>query len=221
MGKKVNPLIFRISNIKNPAINWHSKWFAKAGNYALYLQEDEKIRKVIKKSITNVGLDKVIIQRSGKGDLEVILSVSKPGVIIGRGGERSERLKKEIQKVINKNCKLKLTIKEIPKPNLCAEVLAQEAKRMIEHRMRFRRVMKKIVDLAKKAGAIGIKISMAGRLNGVEIARTEKLSLGQMPLQNLRANIDYARCGAHTKWGQIGIKIWVYKGEVFEDETTN
>jgi small subunit ribosomal protein S3 len=218
MGKKVNPLILRISNIKNPAINWNSRWFAKEGNYASYLQEDEKIRKVVKKNIVNVGLDKIVIQRSGKGDLEVILSVSKPGVIIGRGGERSERLKKEIQKIINKNYKLRLTIQEIAKPNLSAEVLSQEAKRMIEHRMRFRRVMKKIVDLAKRAGAIGIKISMAGRLNGVEIARTEKLSAGQMPLQNLRANLDYARCGAHTKWGQVGIKVWVYKGEVFEEK---
>src|SRR3990167_1126589 len=147
MGKKVNPLIFRISNIKNPAITWHAQWIAKKNQFAKYLQEDEMIRKSIKSQTRDVGIDKVIIQRSGKEEME------------------------------------------------------------------------KIIDLAKKAGAQGIKISMAGRLNGVEIARYEKLATGKMPLQNLRANIDYARGAASTKWGQIGIKVWVYKGEVFESES--
>ena len=220
MGKKVNPIILRISNIKNPAISWNVKWFAKPHNYATYVAEDEKIRKVIKKSVSNVGLDKIIIERSGNGDIGVILRASKPGVLIGRGGERSEALKKSIETVINKNFKLRLTIKEIPKSNLCAEVLLEEARQQIERRLPFRKVMKKILDMGKKAGALGIKISMAGRLNGVEIARHEKLSTGQMPLQNLRAYIDYARTAAKTKWGQVGIKVWVYRGEVFEDQAT-
>jgi small subunit ribosomal protein S3 len=166
----------------------------------------------------HVGLDKIIIQRSGKGNIEIILRVSKPGVLIGRGGERSEELKKMLRQIINKNYKLKLTIQEVPKVNLSAEILAEEARQQIERRMPFRKIMKRILDLGRKAGALGIKISMAGRLNGVEIARQEKLSSGQMPLQNLRAHIDYARTAASTKWGQIGIKVWVYKGEVFEEE---
>ena len=218
MGKKVNPLIFRISNIKNPALTWHSKWFAKKHQYSLFIQEDEAIRKLVKKKINDVGLDKILINRSGKGGIEVILQVSKPGVIIGRGGEKSDQLKREIQRTVAKGSTVQLTIKELLRPNTSAEVLVEEARRLIERRMPFRKVMKKIIDLGKKSGAIGIKIGMAGRLNGVEIARREKLGSGQMPLQNLRANIDYARNAAHTKWGQIGIKVWVYKGEVFGDE---
>jgi small subunit ribosomal protein S3 len=218
MGKKVNPLIFRISNVKNPAFGWYSKWYAKKQFYAAYVKEDIAIRKTVKRLVGDVGIDKIVIQRSGKGDVEVILRVAKPGVIIGRGGEKSEKLRKEIKKIIDTSYALKLTIKELPKPNLSAEVLAEEAKKWIEKRMPFRKTMKKILDLGKKAGAHGVKISMAGRLNGVEIARHEKLALGEMPLQNLRANIDYARNSAHTKWGQIGIKIWVFKGEVFEHE---
>ena len=221
MGKKVNPLIFRISNIKNPALVWHSRWFAKKHQYAHFVQEDEMIRKLIKRKISDVGLDKIIINRSGKGGVEVILYVSKPGVIIGRGGEKSEQLKKEIQNIVAKRTIVQLTIKELLRPNTSAEVLVEEARRLIERRMPFRKVMKKIIDLAKKSGANGVKIMMSGRLNGVEISRREKLGSGQMPLQNLRANIDYARNAAHTKWGQIGIKVWVYKGEVFENEQTN
>lgn len=217
MGKKVNPLIFRISNIKNPAITWSSRWFGKNNNFAKYLEEDEAIRKSIKKQIDDVGINKIIIERSGKGNVEIILQVAKPGVIIGRGGAKSEQIKKVIQKIVDKNYKIQLTIKEIPKINLAAEILAHEAKKMIEKRLPFRRVMKKILDLGAKAGALGVKIVMSGRLNGVEIARTEKIHTGKMPLQNLRADIDYARCAAATKWGQIGIKVWVYKGEVFEE----
>lgn len=218
MGKKVNPLIFRISNIKNPALTWHSKWFAKKHQYAHFIQEDEEIRKLVRKKINDVGLDKLVINRSGKGGVEIVALVSKPGVIIGRGGEKSDQLKKQIQQIVSKGTTVQLTIKELLRPNTSAEVLVEEARRLIERRMPFRKIMKKIVDLGKKSGALGIKIVMAGRLNGVEIARREKLGDGRMPLQNLRAHIDYARTAAHTKWGQIGIKVWVYKGEVFEED---
>ncbi len=218
MGKKVHPLILRISNIKNPAVTWHSQWIAKKRLFAKYLQEDESIRKCIKKQTRDIGIDKILIQRSGKEGIEITLPVSKPGMIIGRGGEKSERLKRDLEKLLDKKYKIKLTITEIQKPNTSAEVLSEEARRLIERRMPFRKVMKKIIDMAKKAGAQGVKIAMAGRLNGVEIARREKLATGKMPLQNLRANIDYARCSASTKWGQIGIKVWVYKGEVFEND---
>lgn len=219
MGRKVNPIIFRISNPNNHAFSWYSNWFGKGHAFAKYMCEDEKIRKIVKQSVGDVGIDKVHIERSSKAEIEVILHVSKPGVIIGRGGEKSEKLKLTLQKVLGKNARLKITIKQIAKPNLSAEVLAQESKRLIEKRMPFRKVMKNIVGMAKKDGALGVKISMAGRLNGVEIARYEKLAVGQMPLQNLRANIDYARLAAATKWGQIGIKVWVYKGEVFKEAT--
>jgi len=221
MGKKVNPIILRASNLKNSAISWSAKWFAKKNNFAFFLKEDQKIRQLIKNKIHDVGLDKITIERSGKENMEIILYVSKPGVIIGRGGEKSERLKKEIQNKIDQKYKLRLTIKEISKPDLNSEVLLEEAIHLIEKRAPFRRVMKKILEKAKRAGAQGAKITMAGRLNGVEIAREEKLSFGQMPLQNLRANIDYARGAATTKWGQIGIKIWIYKGEVFEKRDDN
>ena len=184
MGKKVNPIIFRISNIKNPAINWNVQWFAKKNHYFVFLKEDEMIRKLIKEKVSDISYDKVNINRSGKENMEIVLKVSKPGIIIGRGGERSEQLKKEIQKTVGKNYKVKLVIKEIPKPHLCAELLCDEAKRMIERRLPFRKVMKKILDLAKKSGAQGVKIAMAGRLNGVEIARREKLASGRMPFQN-------------------------------------
>ncbi|HBH46521.1 MAG: 30S ribosomal protein S3 [Candidatus Jacksonbacteria bacterium RIFOXYC2_FULL_44_29] len=221
MGKKVNPIILRISNIKNSAITWNSRWIVRGGaNFAKYLQEDERIRRLVKANVGDVGLDKISIERSGKNVVEVIIKVAKPGVIIGRGGEKSDKLKKQLIKVIDREHKLKLTIKEIPKPNLCSEVLAQEARRLIEKRMPFRKVMKNIVALAKKDGADGVKITVAGRLNGAEIARDEKASTGQMPLQNLRANIDYARLAAHTKWGAIGIKVWVYKGQVFDKDET-
>jgi small subunit ribosomal protein S3 len=227
MGKKVNPLIIRISNIKNPAVTWYSKWFAKKNSYADYLREDYQIRKLIKEKtgeMGGVGMDKILIERSGKGDINVTLRVGKPGVIIGRGGEKVEQLKQAVQKTMSlvspgqKAKKLQLTIKELSKPYLSSEVLAEEAKKLIEKRMPFRKVMKKILDLGKKAGSRGVKIFMSGRLNGVEIARDEVLSFGKMPLHNLRANIDYARTAASTRWGQIGIKVWVYKGEVFEED---
>ena len=145
MGKKVNPIIHRISNNKNSTFTWHSKWIGKKGNFAKYLREDEKIRKLISQEIGHVGIDKIGIERSSEEAIEIILRVSKPGVVIGRGGEKSEKLKTKIQLLL-RNPKVRLTIKEIPKANLSAEVLAQEARRMIERRMPFRRVMKTVLD---------------------------------------------------------------------------
>jgi len=219
VGKKINPKIFRISNPDHP-LTWNSKWFSNKANFGQKIQEDYEIRKLIKKKIAAAGIDKTEIYRRGQ-EVEIMIYVAKPGLVIGRGGAQIEQLKDDVRKLIdklsskNKSIKLNLTIKEIAKINLSAACLVEDTKQQIEKRMLFRRVMKKTIDNALKAGALGVKIEMAGRLNGVEISRRERLISGRMPLHTLRADIDYSRDAAHTTYGQIGIKVWVYKGEVF------
>lgn len=219
MGKKINPKIFRISNPDHP-LTWNSKWFSNKANFSQKLKEDYEVRKLIKKKISIAGIDKIEIYRRGE-EIEVIIYVAKPGIVIGRGGAHIEQLKDDIKKLINKSSvkdkfiKLNLTIRDIPKINLSAAVLVEDAKQQIEKRIAFRRVMKKIIDNVLKAGGLGVKIEMSGRLNGVEIARRERLLSGRMPLHTLRSDIDYSRDSALTTYGQIGIKVWIYKGEVF------
>jgi small subunit ribosomal protein S3 len=218
MGHKVNPIAYRIGITQG----WKSKWFSNWKNYPRILQEDQVIRKLIAKRLQEGGVARIDIERTGAdGTVEVIIHVSRPGVVIGRGGARSEELKKEVEKVIDKRSKLRLTIKEVSKPGLQAAVLLHTAITEIEKRALFRRTMKHIIDQAMKAGAKGVKITMSGRLNGVEIARRETLTRGEMPLHTIRADIDYSRGTAHTTYGAIGIKVWVYKGEVFERTPEN
>ncbi len=212
MGQKVNPKIFRTNII----FTWSSKWFSQ-NNYAENLQQDIKLRKFLRNKLKDAGLAKVEIERS-VGKLDINLHTAKPGLIIGKGGKAVEDLKKELQRKIIHNPKLQINIniKEVDKPNLSAEIMVQQMAQEIEKRVPFRRVMKRTIDMILKAGAKGAKVQVAGRLNGAEIARTETLSEGKIPLHTMRANIDYSRGVAITTYGTIGIKVWIYTGEIFK-----
>lgn len=214
MGKKVNPKILRTGIIKS----WHSKWFeADRATYIKSLQQDLAVRRYLIKNFREAGIDKVEIERGGSR-LTISLHTAKPGLIIGRGGSGIDDLKKDLHKKFLKNFKLKeilLNIHEVSRPNLSAQILVQSMILDIEKRMPFKRVMKQVISRAERAGALGVKVMVGGRLNGAEIARSEMLISGKLPLQTLRADIDYARGAANTTYGAIGIKVWVYKGEVF------
>lgn len=224
MGQKVNPKAYRLGITRT----WNSKWFSDK-NYQDFLQEDTMIRKVIAKKLKNSGVADIEIERSGEA-IKIIVNAAKPGLIIGRGGAGIDQLKQEIEKkVFNKIYKrrpkrkysIDISIQEVKESGLSAQVVLEEIAAEIEKRIPFRRVLKQSVERVKKAGAKGVKMSVAGRLGGVEIARSEKFSWGNIPLHTLRADIDYARGAAHTIYGLIGIKVWIYKGEVFKDKVKN
>ncbi|HLC64437.1 MAG TPA: 30S ribosomal protein S3 [Patescibacteria group bacterium] len=214
MGHKVNPKAFRLGQSQT----WPSKWFAKKG-YADLLKEDVCIRRHLNKKLKEAGIDKVSIERTPT-EITIIIEAARPGIIIGRGGAGIEEIKKDVLKNFLKSVKqnVKINIKEVDNPNLSAANIVYHISQDIEKRLPFRRVMKQNIDKVMKAGALGVKIILAGRLNGAEIARTENLSEGKVPLHTLRANIDYSRGAAQTTYGVIGIKVWIYKGEVFEKE---
>lgn len=216
MGKKVNPKIFRMGITKT----WPSVWFEKGDKYIKNIKQDIGIRKYLIREFREAGIDKVEIVRS-LSKVEINITTAKPGLIIGRGGNGAEELKKKLHVKFLKNFRLgeiNLNIKEFSRPNLSAQIMVQGMILEIEKRMPFRKVMKQSLGKIERAGALGAKIVVAGRLNGAEIARTEKLVWGKVPLQTLRADIDYARGAAHTTYGAIGIKVWIYKGEVFEKD---
>lgn len=211
MGSKVNPKVIRIGQTQS----WASKWFARK-NYADFVKEDITIRKFIADKLKNSGIEKVEIERSAN-DLVIIITCARPGIIIGRGGAGIENLRKDIsKKFLGGKKNIKINIQEVENPNLSSTVVLESLIADIEKRIPFRRVMKQGIDRVMKAGAKGVRIIMAGRLNGVEIARTETLTEGKVPLHTFRADIDYARGAAQTTHGVIGIKVWIYKGEVFE-----
>lgn len=216
MGNKVHPKIFRIGIIRG----WDSKWFARfgGGDYTKRLREDVKIRQLLEESCKMAGVDKIEIERN-VDNITVIIHVAKPGVIIGRGGSSVEEVKKKLIKTIwpGKKISLNLNIMEVQKPSLSARIILQGMTADLEKRMPFRRVLKQALERIEKAGgAQGAKVYVAGRLNGAEIARDEKLAWGKIPLHNLRADIDYA-CGvARTIYGAIGVKVWIYRGEIFD-----
>jgi len=213
MGHKVNPKIIRIGLTQD----WLSKWFVRK-NYADTVRQDVVIRKYIKVKLKGCGIEKIEIERS-TNELVLNITCAKPGIIIGRGGAGIEDLKQEIiKKFINDKKGIKINIQDVGNPNLSAPVVLESLILDIEKRMPFRRVMKQSIDRVMKAGALGIKIVMSGRLNGVEIARTETLAQGKIPLHTFRADIDYSRGVARTTYGAIGIKVWIYKGEVFGDK---
>lgn len=217
MGKKVNPKIFRMGITKT----WPSIWFEVGETYIINVKQDIGIRKYMIKEFKEAGIDKVEIIRS-INKIEITITTAKPGLIIGRGGNGAEELKKKLHDKFLKNFRMgeiNLNIKEYGRPNLSAQIMVQSIILDIEKRLPFRKVMKQSLAKIERAGALGAKIVIGGRLNGAEIARTEKLVWGKVPLQTLRADIDYARGAAHTTYGAIGIKVWVYKGEVFEKES--
>ncbi|TSC95658.1 MAG: ribosomal protein S3 (BS3) [Parcubacteria group bacterium Athens1014_10] len=210
MGKKVHPKIFRILGTQQ----WNSKWFSKR-NFAEYLQQDARIRKFLFEYFKKSSVGKIEIERL-VDNIKLIIHAAKPGLIIGRGGQGAEELKNKLQKkFLDKKLKLEITIQEIKNPNLCSQIVLQNLIENIEKRMPYRKTMKQTIEQVKKAGAQGVKVILSGRLDGVEIARRENLFWGKIPLHTLRADIDYARGTAHTTYGTIGAKVWIYKGLKF------
>ncbi len=216
MGKKVNPKVMRLGVIKT----WPSVWFESGSNYIKNVQQDVAIRKHLIKTMREAGVDKVEVIRS-LNKITIDIWTAKPGLIIGRGGNGVEDLKKKIHDQFLRNFRMgeiNLNIKEVSRPQLSAQIAVQTTILDLEKRMPFRKVMKQLIGRVERGGALGVKVQISGRLNGAEIARTEKLVSGKVPLQTLRADIDYARGVANTSYGAIGIKVWIYKGEVFEKE---
>lgn len=209
MGQKVNPHSLRIGIINS----WHSKWFASKKGFAKAFHEDLALRKVIRKKLKNAGITKIEIERSVK---KVVINIhaAKPGLIIGRQGVAIEDLKDFLKQKFHQN--FEINIIEIPQPDLSAILLGELVANQIERRIAYRRAVKMAIQKAREAGAKGVKIKVAGRLNGVEIARNEYYKDGNIPLHTLRADIDYATVNASTTYGVIGIKVWVYKGLVFK-----
>lgn len=210
MGHKVHPIIHRMQVTST----WDSRWFSKK-KYAKYAEQDIRIREFLMKKFKDAHIDAIGVERGPK-NMTITILAAKPGYIIGRGGQGLELVRKHIErKFLQMSLKVRLNIQEVRSPALSASVVAQTIASDIERRIPFRRVMKHTIDRVMKAGAKGVKISLAGRLNGVEIARNEKLFAGKVPLITLRSRVDYARVGAHTTYGQIGVKVWIYHGEVF------
>ncbi len=209
MGQKVNPHGLRVGIIKD----WDSKWYAdtKNGEFANNLVEDHKIREFLKKKLYDSNVSKIDIERT-RDRVKVSVYTAKPGVVIGKGGAGIEKIKAEVQKLTAK--KLIIDIKEIKKPDLDAQLVAENIAQQLENRISFRRAMKSCMGRTMKAGALGIKSACSGRLGGADIARTEFYSEGTIPLQTLRADIDYGFAEADTTYGKVGVKVWIYKGEV-------
>ena len=206
MGQKVNPHGLRVGVIKD----WDSKWYAEA-DFADNLIEDHEIRKFLKKKLYAAGIAKIEIERASDR-VKVIVHTAKPGVVIGKGGQEIEKIKAEVQKLTTK--KLVVDIKEVKRPDKDAQLVAENIAQQLENRVSFRRAMKSCMSRTMKAGAQGIKTSCSGRLGGADMARTEFYSEGTIPLQTLRADIDYGFAEADTTYGKVGVKVWIYKGEV-------
>jgi len=224
MGQKVHPKVFRLKINKT----WDSKWFAKSEDFAVFLRQDLLIRKFIILKLKNAGVSRVDIERSANG-LAINVYAARPGVVIGRGGQGAEELKKEIQNKFLKDAfsrrrglkSINLNIFEVDKPGVDAMLIVQSIIMDLEKRLPFRRVIKQAIGRAEKAGAKGVKVMVSGRLDGAEIARRESLSSGKIPLHTLRADIDYGRGAAQTIYGKIGIKVWIYKGDIFKEKEKN
>jgi small subunit ribosomal protein S3 len=211
MGHKINPTSIRLSITET----WKSKWFSKA-NFVELLREDVRIREYLELHLRKAGISRIDIERLNDGTITVIIRTTKPGLIIGKGGAGIEELKKRIKTKLGIKSELKVNIEEIRDINMHAQVIANGIAEQIEKRVAFRRLMKQTLEQVMQAGAKGVKVSIGGRLNGAEIARTEHLSSGKIPLHTLRADIDFARATAHTTYGTIGIKVWIYRGDIFE-----
>lgn len=214
MGQKVNPIGIRLGI----ASDWTSKWYAERDDYAKNLFEDIQVRKFIKKRLDQASVSRIQIERPAKQAV-ITIATARPGVVIGKKGEDIEKLRTDVAKLLKLPLQVvKINIEEIRKPELDAELVAQGVAQQLERRIMFRRAMRRAVANAMRLGALGIKISVSGRLNGAEIARTEWYREGRVPLHTLRADIDYGTAEASTTYGIIGIKVWVFKGEVFDFE---
>ena len=207
MGQKVHPTGVRVGIIKD----WNAKWYADSKNFADYLVEDQKIRKFLKKKLYTAGISRIEIERTAKF-IKVNVYAAKPGIIIGKGGAGAESLRAELTKLIGKD--VNINIVEVKNTGLDATLVAEDIASQLERRISFRRAMKQCMQKSVKAGALGIKTSVSGRLGGADMARTEFYKEGNIPLQTLRADIDYGFAEADTTYGKIGVKVWIYKGEV-------
>ncbi|MFQ8760183.1 MAG: 30S ribosomal protein S3 [Intestinimonas sp.] len=207
MGQKVNPHGLRVGVIKD----WDSRWYARNEKVGDLLVEDDKIRKYLKKTLYSAGIPKIEIERDS-AKVRIYLHCARPGVVIGKGGTEIERIRLEVEKLIGKS--VALNIVEVKNPDMDAQLVAENIAQQLEKRIAFRRAMKNAMGRAMRMGALGIKVQVSGRLNGAEIARTEHYHDGTIPLQTLRADIDYGFAEAATTYGRIGVKCWIYKGEV-------
>ncbi len=212
MGQKINPTGLRVGVIKD----WESRWFAKKGEFADILVEDNKIREFLLELLAPAGVPKVEIERDPKR-VRINIFCAKPGIVIGRGGSEIEKLKETVKKMLNGDKDVFINITEIKQPDLNAQLVAENIALQLEKRVSFRRALKQSIGRTMKAGAKGIKAQVSGRVGGAEIARTEQYHEGTIPLQTIRADIDYGFAEAKTTYGRIGVKIWIYKGEVLHE----
>ena len=213
MGQKVHPTSFRLGVIRD----WNSRWFASKTDFGNILLEDAKIRKMIENEMTSAFISRVDIERATRR-VRVKIYSGRPGMIIGRKGAQIEKLRESIQDIVGSDNKLFIDIKEVPNPSLDAKIIANNIAFQLKKRIAFRRVMKKTIQAVKDAGGEGIKVRCSGRLGGAEIARSESYKYGKIPLQTIRADIDYAFTEARTAYGVIGVKVWLYKGEKMKRE---
>ena len=207
MGQKVHPVGIRLGIIKD----WSSKWYADSKRYAEYLNTDLKVRDYLRKKLTQASVSEIRIERPAK-NARIIVHTARPGIVIGKKGEDIDRLRKEVSGMMG--VPVHISVEEIRKPELDAHLVAESVSQQLERRIMFRRAMKRAVGNAMRLGAQGIRINVAGRLNGAEIARTEWYREGRVPLHTLRADIDYGFAEANTTYGVIGVKVWIFKGEI-------
>ena len=207
MGQKVHPIGFRLSSIEP----WRSRWYAGKKDFGKLLIQDDRIRKYVYKEYKAAGIPRIEIERTGEA-VNVIVHTARPGVLVGRKGVRVDQLKDELQKITGMTCHL--TVREIKRPELEATLVAEVVAEALEKRMAFRRAMKKAIQTTMQAGAKGVKVEINGRLGGAEMARQAKEREGQVPLSTLRANVDYGTARALTTYGVIGVKVWIYKGDI-------
>ncbi|MDG1859139.1 MAG: 30S ribosomal protein S3 [Emcibacteraceae bacterium] len=213
MGQKINPIGFRLGINRT----WDSRWFAEGDNYGVMLHEDLKIRDELLKTLKAAAVSRVVIERPSK-KMRVTIYSARPGVIIGKKGADIEKLRQKVAKMAPSAGDVSLNIVEIRKPEIDAQLVADNVTQQLERRIAFRRAMKRVIQNAMRLGALGIRINAAGRLGGAEIARTEWYREGRVPLHTLRSDIDYAESKAHTAYGVIGIKVWIYKGDIMEHD---
>lgn len=214
MGQKVNPHGLRVGVIKD----WDSRWFANKSTFGDTLVEDYNVRNFIKKSLYAAGVPRVEIERFSEDKVRIHIHCAKPGIVIGRGGTEIEKLRQKLEKMMGKQ--VAVNIVEVKNPDINSQLVAEKIALDLENRVSFRRTMNQAIGRAMRLGSKGIKVMVSGRLGGAEIARSETYHEGTIPLQTIRADIDYGTAEAHTTYGRLGIKVWIYKGEVLKGETS-
>lgn len=214
MGQKVNPHGLRVGVIKD----WDSRWFANKATFGDTLVEDYNVRNNIKKNLYAAGVPRIEIERFAEDKVRIHIHCAKPGIVIGRGGTEIEKLRQKLEKMMGKQ--VAVNIVEVKNPDINSQLVAEKIALDLENRISFRRTMKQAIGRAMRLGAKGIKVTVSGRLGGAEIARSETYHEGTIPLQTIRADIDYGTAEAHTTYGRLGIKVWIYKGEVLKGEVS-